>query len=331
LFNFFLSSDLHFDLWKPFSHFLPDGTTDRLWKIRQVLEEGLKKANTDTVIYTGDIIHNSRTITPILANFVRNYFESLKDKRVIVFPGNHCLRMGGFKQPQSMLAPILPNHTEYYGQPTSLNITQDIVLHILPFYPDITIMKEQLHSFKLQHDRINILLSHFTVGGSKLRDDFNSETKYGSISQTDLKIFDYSILGDCHYGNQELDGRIFIPGTPVQMTFGEEGQDKFTYKIGISSKGVTKERYLSNAPAFKTLYINSEEDIQQISQIDKENTYLRVFSKIPLGHKVDTTKFVYIESPKEVQLEKNLDYKDIIREFVKGKNPELVGLLGEYI
>jgi DNA repair exonuclease SbcCD nuclease subunit len=326
--EFFISSDLHFDYWRPFSKFLPDGTSTRLHVIRQVLEAGLKRANTDLVIFTGDILHNARRIDAPLAKFVRSYFESLKGKRVIVLPGNHDLRYS-FGTTHSLLAPILPDHTEYIAEPRSITI-DDVVLHVLPFHPSIDTMRKQLFDFQLKHDRINILLSHFTPNGAKLRDDFSTGDKFGYINPTDLKMFDYAFLGDCHLGNQELDGRIFIPGSPVQHSFGEEDQDKFTYKIAIDSQ-IKRFKLPSIAPQFKTIYVESDEDIKKVTEVDREKYYLRIISKIPLTNKISTANMVYVENPTPVEFDSNLEYREVVRDYVNQKDPELVPLLMEYL
>jgi DNA repair exonuclease SbcCD nuclease subunit len=323
MFNFFFSSDIHFDFFKPFSTFNPDGTSSRLQIIKKVLLDGIKKSDCDTIILCGDILNVSKSITPLLANFVKQFFEEIGDREIIVFDGNHDKRYT-FGTAYSMLKPILPHNVKYIDKPTTL-LRGDAVLHILPFNPSIDTMKTQINEFQLKHDKINLLFSHFSIGGAKITDDYSIGKKYGYINSSDLKMYDYCFLGDIHK-SQEIDDFIFYPGSPVQHSFGEENDLKATWRIRISNSAVVKERIISDAPCFKTFYIEKDEDIQQLSMIDG-SLYPRVLSKIPLGNKVDTTKFVYIESPKDVQLDISLDYKEVVINYVKERNPELLSLL----
>lgn len=325
--QFFLTSDLHFSNKQPFSKLLSNGETSRLHTLSNTLLNGITKADCETKFFLGDILDRSRTIDPILANYVKDFFKKLKGE-IFVFSGNHDIRYS-FGKVHSMLKAILPSNIIYLEAPTSIQ-RKDCIFHIVPFYPSINILEENIHHLKVNYDKINIFFSHFSVEKAIIRDDYSIGNKWGAIKLALLKKFDYSFLGDIHI-SQEINNQVFYPGTPLQLNFGEEGQEKATWKVSIEVDTIRKEKIRSMGPEFKTIKIRSEEDLPKVVEEQKKGNYIRVISDIEVGNKLNLDDIIYIENPKEIQLATNLEYKTLIREYIRQKNEDLAPLLERFV
>jgi DNA repair exonuclease SbcCD nuclease subunit len=328
--DFFFTSDIHFGYYRSLSEVLPDGTTSRLHEIAAVLDNGMKQAECDLKIIAGDVLVQSKNIDYTLGNFVKNFFKKIPGQ-ILVIPGNHDIRYT-FGQVHSILKVILPDNVTFIEQPTSWQLNKDVILHFIPFHPNIDTLKQNIEDIKILHDKVNILVSHFSVEKAFIRDDFSVAIgkKWEVLRLSLLKRFDFVFLGDIHL-SQMVEDFVFYPGSPTQLSYGEEGQEKATWKVAITPDAIKRDRIVSRGKEFKTIEVFTMEDLDKVRAEEHKGNFVRVHAHIPVAKELNLDRIIYKEVPREAVVAPDLDYRDIVINYTKEKDPEVVDLLKGYL
>lgn len=212
-------ADVHLDI--PFTTLEVRGLAekrrlDQRNAIKKVVEY-IKENNIPYLFICGDL-YEQEYIKQSTIDYINKLFETISDTKVFIVPGNHDPYIKNSYYARYNWAPNVKIFTSKIEKIEEENV------NIYGYgFEDFYMKKSEYESIKIdEKDKINILLTHGTIDGS--RDD---GALYNPIKKSSLKElgFDYVALGHIHKisYNEEEEQRIVNPGSLISLGFDELG------------------------------------------------------------------------------------------------------------
>jgi len=225
----------------------------------------------------GDLFESRKGQTQELLNVVHDYLKESKVQKYCI-PGNHDKQTYDSKDSYLDAFTFHPNFhliRDYDVDSffSSFNLEQ-CQLHFIPYFLEGPLYLNYLDIAKnsLRENKINILLTHISINGSKNND---GELIVGGLSAELFECFDYTYVG--HYHNKgKITPKIEYIGSLFQQNFSEDTNKGFTllYDDGTISQ------IKSTFKEYQTLTINldivSQKELEDLTQeIPKESKFTR--------------------------------------------------------
>lgn len=196
---------------------VPGRLSDILWACRTI-REYCRVAGIDVVLVLGDLFHDRRSLEIEVIWAMSKFFEETAEKydqQWIVFPGNHDMFLRHSWNVNS-LAPLRKHLTVI--EDVKLLTLDDKRFWILPFIQYEKSFMRVLRRIEQQHEDGDVLLTHIGVRGATLNTCFL--LKDWSIVSFDDSKFQRIYTGHFH-SKQNLDKKVFYPGSPIPFKFDE--------------------------------------------------------------------------------------------------------------
>lgn len=309
-------SDLHAHNWSQFSRTLPCGTNSRLAECMGIIDfvaNVARDQQCDAVVFVGDLFE-SRTKLDVDVLF--NTYEAMRrlaeGVKVYIVRGNHdCFDDGGMVDSLEGLRGV--DNIEVHDTYFSLIWTSDekTVLYFMPW------MSEPKHTFsdwKTQaHFHPNfkhILFMHQSVSEGLLSNGFKTSA---SLDLADLPMDKLTrvFAGDYHKPQELADGKFIYCGSPLQLNFGEAGQQKHVIVYDTITDEV---KYIdTNAPQFVEFQtVEDAEKWLDVIAIEGNRDYVRVYYRREDEPKLDflsqRIKHLDLQLIPDEQLEERCDH-----------------------
>jgi DNA repair exonuclease SbcCD nuclease subunit len=265
--------------------------------------------NINNILLLGDIFHVSSKINIETFIPVFEKIEEIKNNNIniILLPGNHEIYNNDKRTILDIFKPFSCIKNEYEVNDT---------FHFYPFKrsPDLS-------EIKLNTDKLNILLTHIDIADFKLTNITQSK---GIKDRSVLDKFDWVFSGHFHIYQQQKN--IVYVGSPYQLNFGEENQDKGFIVYDTNNNTWIREIY-DNAPKFKTL---------TVEQSLKEKEINNCFVKLKINNKIDNLsklrEILYDRGAINIEQEFENSFSDTSQfEQIKLSNNSLSDILEEFI
>lgn len=295
-------ADIHLHNYKQFSHILEDGTSSRLqhgidclrWFADRCAEQ------TDTIVIVGDVFHSRSSVPHQVLDKVCSAFTSIEErfKDIYVVMGNHDISVSGDRS--NALKAIASRNVHVIDTPDTYTIRGEAV-GVIPYTEDVGLVESAFAKFA--DEDVACVFAHLgMLGGAVGPSDFEvpGTIPFASLS---LDSFKRVVLGHFHK-HQELSDNVFYVGSPLQLTWGESGEDKgfvfldlktgeYEFEENDISPRFIKISADEDTPEFNTddfIRVEASDDVDSI-RADLEEVGVRDF-------KIDPVKREVAESPR---------------------------------
>jgi DNA repair exonuclease SbcCD nuclease subunit len=324
--NSVITADLHIHNYKPFSSVDSSGRNTRFVACLNVLSEIFsfaKDTNCKNVFIAGDLFHTRGKIDTIIYDAVYSFIKKESDVHIYLVVGNHdqAVKNGDIHS----LRPFreLP-HVEVIDIPTTI---KNVLF--LPYQEKIDFNTFTSAEYLVGHMGV----SGATVGASNY--EIGEE-----VSLKHLKKYKLAFLGHFHKG-QTL-GNVYIPGSPLQHTFGEREDKKGFLHVDHNYNIKWVE---THAPKFKLVEVADPADVGGFDKDDYVQFVVQSkklkffdFSKVSSNYKVTVDLPKVFEERLEIKPEESdiQILENYIQKFKEpllnqGLNLEKLKTLGKYI
>jgi DNA repair exonuclease SbcCD nuclease subunit len=267
--NILLFSDIHVHPHKRRNERLQDCLKTLDWVFQQAIEN-----NVDAVLFGGDLLHERQKIDSL--TYVETYkilkkYENNRFKTWLLL-GNHDM---WFSQNASINS-ILP--FESLNNFTTVTETKELEVfdstwHFLPYTHNPIDELEKLNHKDIEK---KYLLGHISIDGAKLNSAgsiadvaIEHDGDMIKIDRSLFKRYKHSFFGHYH-GAQKLAPNMEYIGSPLQLSFGEAGEQK--HIILLDTKTNDK-KYIENNFSPKHFYIKQSE-IENVNKDELKNGFV---------------------------------------------------------
>ncbi len=313
--------DLHLHPFTEFAH-LEEGINSRLLDgcsaLRTIIEEA-EKERVRCIVSVGDFFHETTRINPIAQEFAIRELEKTEIPKIFL-TGNHDFHGSFCGQTFTTLSGL--KNVEIFDSPEVVGIGSITVLH-LPFSRETDNISNWIEKAVALKKPIAVF-GHLDIRGAiagPLDKPIGQDIDPATFNHPLIKrVF----LGHYHT-HQEITPKIIYTGSPLQLTFGEEGHDK-GFIIYDTEKDEWKFIKINQTP-FKTFDIKSQQDLCLALQYIETNqvrarfkTSVRLTPEIVkslsnLGIRIEYQ--VYEEKQVRLASVKSGSMKEIITEYIK--------------
>jgi DNA repair exonuclease SbcCD nuclease subunit len=275
-----VTADLHCYNHKPFARILKDGTNSRLNDILLCLEWMVGRAlekKCEAFVIAGDLFHSRKSIENGVLDRVCTAFHHLEaaakgKMQIIVLAGNHDYSVTG--DGSVSISAIESDHVVVVREPTGF---PKLGIGFIPYMADAKAVRDAAAGFV---KKTKFIIAHLGL-------------KEGSVGPGDFEVPD-SVPMDCllpdkfkkillgHYHRrQKIGDNILYVGSPLQLTFGEMGEEKgFTL---LQDDGKTTFVKNTESPVFLETPVDALKSLER-----RPCDFVKVI--IPPGDEVDLKK-----------------------------------------
>ncbi len=239
-----LFSDLHAHNHSDFSKPLPNGRGSRLQDALDVMSQAgtvATKVGASAILFLGDLFHSRFNIDADVLFGVSEQLNKLAEQVPV-----YCLRGNHDTFDNRGLVHSLVfagENLEILDLPISLMIG-DARVTAIPWMEDTNEIKRLLQSGPAG----DLLIMHAALKEGKLGpSDHKIDAKLG-VGDLPLDKFKWVFLGDYHKHQELVPNRVMYCGSPLQLTFGERGEDKFILVLDTVTGEIQK--IPTDAPRF---------------------------------------------------------------------------------
>jgi len=246
--------DLHFGVNEDDLNYIKYQTDSLDWIVSKV-----KELNVTNVHILGDMFDNRKYLSHLSINMFNLFKNMLGDKCSIVVVGNHdCY----YKNSNLLNAPKLLMDNKWVVYDDCLEF------HDMIFVPWINKNNHDRICEQIKKSKKKYCVGHFELSGFKMGKGIAS--KHDTIDRKLLDKFDKVISG--HYHSHSIRDNIVYVGTPYEINFNDEGEDKFI--LLLEDDEFT---YLKNPLTYhKQLVIKNEDDLLEISKIKDKKVKVKL-------------------------------------------------------
>ena len=307
------SSDWHLHPFKRFSTITEEGYNSRLWEQLEVITAVVDWANDHGAKYfilPGDIFHAQGEYLNkdvIRAGYV--LLDRIKAE-LIILPGNHDI----FRQ--KTVFRQFKDIAHVITTPTVMTL-EDEDWAFVPFNRKFSDFQKGVETVK----GADYLVCHQMFTGVKIGPEQFGFRLKDVFDSTGITSFRAVISGHCHK-HQQL-GNIWYVGSPLQMNFGDEGDDRgfMFYEQGLFT-------FMPVAgPRFETIELKTQEEADRFTESQTVSSYYRII--LANGVRLDSDLLYNIEAHKEGNLvaeervvTKNKTQEEIIKEALAVMYPD---------
>lgn len=326
--NSIITSDLHCANWKPFGISLSDGFNSRLQQCLNVLDEIFTYAEQNkatNVFILGDLFHTRGRVETTVYDIVYKTIKSKAEQgfSIYLLVGNHdqATKAGEIHA-------LLP-----FQEIVNVTIIDTPQLlgnvYFVPYSEHIDI-----ENFK----KTDYLLGHFGVSGAVVG---SSNYVIGeTVTLKHLKDYKKVFLG--HFHKNQVLGNTYLPGAPLQHTFGDREDTKGFYHI---DENYNVKFIETTAPKFKSVDVANTTDVTGFEKDDYVQFVIKSkkvkafdFSKVSSNYKTTLDLPKNFEERLEIKSEESdvqilENYLQKFREplLAQGLNLEKMKILGKRI
>jgi len=269
-----ITADIHLSLYSQDN--IIGGISRRLHFLRLVLFQMAYYAEEHGIKYfiiAGDTLHNKSIIHAIAMSVLLNFIRSFPDLIFIIIDGNHDMSSkSGDGVSALMSLDNEPNVKMIHEAEEIENIS------FVPWSPKK--MKDDIKNAP----KGNYLVSHFGLNEAMLNSGISIVS---DIGLNDLKKFKHCFIG--HYHLPQEIGNVTIPGSGIQLDWGEKDEDK-RFIVFDSDTGVIESVLTEHYQKHIELEIN-EDNVEEIIKKAKELKDEGNFVKLLKIDGVDVSKF----------------------------------------
>lgn len=271
-----ISADIHIKKYTSYSTVDENGRNSRMMDGIAVLDKLIDLARSDDglLVIAGDMFDERDFIATEAYHYVYNVLKTARDYGVSVYivPGNHELLC---KQSSiSSLSPLCAV-ADVMSAVCSIH-KQAVQIVFLPWQDAWDGVGEKLdRELSLSSSKQRVLIGHVPVAGASLGAS-NYRLREGGVTPDDLlhKSFQHVILGHYHKP-QSLAGNVHYVGSPLQLNFGEMGEEKRCLKLNMSTMAL-ESIVLDGFPKFHAgVYLDGK--IELVEPADKVYGFLKVY------------------------------------------------------
>ena len=213
-------ADMHFDV--PFTYLSSQTSLGEVRRLEQrnIFRKAIdyvEKNQVEFLFISGDL-YEHEYVKRSTIEFIANEFKRIPDTKIFIAPGNHDPYVKNSYYEKFNFG----NNVYIFKKDTVEKVEVGNVnvygMAFNGFYMDESPIEK---TEKLSHGKINILVAHCDLNGSKDRDGLS----YNPITETKLKSlkFDYCAIGHIHKRKMDKDSNICYPGSPIALGFDEIG------------------------------------------------------------------------------------------------------------
>ncbi len=272
--KFICIADVHLSLYSQDN--IIEGIPRRMYYINKVLNDIAQYAkdnNIQHIAIAGDTFHTKSIIHSLAQSMLLDYVRSHPDIIFIIIDGNHDMSsksgdgVSALKCLDNEPNVIMIHETREIGN-----------ISFVPWHPKK--MKKDIKDSKMDY-----LVSHFGLNEAMLNSGISIVS---DIGMKDLKHFKKCFIG--HYHLPQEIGNVIIPGSIIQLDWGEKGEKKRF--LVIDSKKHTIESVLTKGyQKHVELEIdkdNKDEVLKEAKKLKKQGHFIKLL-------KIDETNFSDIE------------------------------------
>lgn len=306
--NFIVCGDLH----------LGQKSSEEFFKYQKQLVENLvdiaKANNINDIIFLGDVFDNRKSIDIITIYQAKELFNLLKDFNVYIIAGNHDVVYKNTNEYSS-----LTTIEEYSNIQTIYKPTLIKNRIFLPWIND----ENKDDALKLLNDNrmnkdVNYVFAHLELSGFQ----YNKYTKStGEGKLTKSSFDDYNVYTG-HYHSKSTINNIKYTGSPFQLTWIDEGEEKGFYIINNGTELFIKNeqeyfKYIEyrdgsfeiNDERIDSEDINKYNDVKILTRDEISDDILENFSNVTV---INTNKVSLVLSDEDEQI--NYKVEEVIKE-----------------
>ena len=232
----------------------------------------LNQIKPDLIIFAGDLGHTKLQISPNFVQMASSFIKNLSQiSETHIILGNHDLNLKNMAK-LDVLSPIIElinsNQLHFHKFTTKYSFN-NFDFHFL------SLLDKDNWEPPTNSNVVNIAVAHASIEGALT--DSGYAMSSGEIDLDFLFNFDYSMLGDIHVSNQEMDedGRIRYSGNMIQSSFGEQTEKGFLLWNIEDKNNFSVEFFpIKHQNPFYTINIGNGEKLPKINI--KKNAHIRV-------------------------------------------------------
>jgi DNA repair exonuclease SbcCD nuclease subunit len=235
----------------------------------------LKENSINTVIQTGDLNDERRSVNNVGIYEARKYFfDRLSEENIQMYVplGNHDI---AYKDTLRVNSPSLLyrdySNVHIIDTPRTIEINDKNIC----FIPWICRDNQESALNELKTSRSNICIGHFEIAGFAM---YKGIMSHGGMDSALFDRFEYTFSG--HYHHRSTKRSIHYVGTPYEMTWSDYGDPKGFYVFDLKTQEI---EFIKNPYKMyhKIFYDDIDEDIvnqqiQDLSKLDLKNTYVKL-------------------------------------------------------
>jgi len=205
-----ITADIHLSLYSQDT--VIAGISRRLHYLKQTLHQMADYTVEHEIKYftiAGDTLHNKSIIHAIAMSILLNFIRSYPNLTFVIIDGNHDMSSkSGDGVSALMSLDTEPNVVMIHEYKEIDNIA------FVPWNP------KKMKSY-IKNSKMDYLVSHFGLNEAMLNSGISIVS---DIGLNDLKHFKHCFIG--HYHLPQEVGNVTIPGSGIQLDWGEKGEDK---------------------------------------------------------------------------------------------------------
>lgn len=222
-----ITSDFHCHNHSQYARTLDDGTNSRLQSILDCIDWILAESRdrgADKLIVAGDIFHARKSIEHTVLDRVYSKWRDVEDifDEVFVVTGNHDMSVSG--DGSLSIRGLESQVTTVFSEPFALDI-EGVPFGMLPYTEEEGELEDALELF--DNARVKYIVGHLGVlGGLVGPSDFEVPGKFSPEALAPTKGHDWKVFLGHFHKHQDVDDRITYIGSPLQLGWGERGEEK---------------------------------------------------------------------------------------------------------
>jgi DNA repair exonuclease SbcCD nuclease subunit len=305
------------------------GVSRRLHYLNQTLIQIAEYAKSNNIKYitiAGDTLHNKSIIHAIAMSMLLEFLRSYPDLIFLIIDGNHDMSSKAGDGVSALKG--LDN------EPNVIMIHKAMQKENISFVPwNPKTMKNDIKNAKGDY-----LVSHFGLNEAMLNSGISIVS---DIGLNDLKHFKHCFVG--HYHLPQETGNVTIPGSIIQLDWGEKGEDK-RFIVFDSETGQIDSILITGYQKHIELELtneNSEEVIKQAKLFKKGGDFVKLLkvdnfdtSKFEKGFNIVdktirdiTNRGISTNMSLEDKLKAYLDIKEIPKEYHENYIKEAINII----
>ena len=210
--KFIAIADLHLSAYSQDKIIKGTNLPERLYYLNKVLTNIAKFAiddNIKIIVIAGDIFHNKSIIYSLAQSVLLDFIREFEDLKFIYFSGNHDMSSKSGKGVSALKC--LDN------EPNVIMIHKPQVIENIFFVP----WNPETMVNDIKNNDSDYLVAHFGLNEAQLSSGISI---ISDVKLSDLKHYKHCILG--HYHKPQSVGNTTYVGSPIQLDWGEKGEEK---------------------------------------------------------------------------------------------------------
>jgi len=262
--RFVAIADLHLSMYAQDSIIPETSLPERLNSLNIVLRNTADYAlgnDIKNIVIAGDILHNKSIIHSIAQSIFLDYVREYKEITFITLDGNHDLSSKSGKGVSALKSLDSELNVDMIHLP---KIIENILF--VPWNPETMIDD-------IKNNDADYLVSHFGLNEAQLSSGISIVS---DIKLRDLSKFKHCILG--HYHLPQTVGNVTYVGSPIQLDWGEKGEEK-RFLVVDTDLGKVKsiptigyKKYME----YKITNENKDEIVEEARKSKEEGHYVQI-------------------------------------------------------